>query len=88
MTAEDQEFRKRVYAQFRKIETDRYFEGIKRKHDPRDDENYDLEWVKKNAEEFDKLWKESACKTCQNFKECGFKLVKSCERFDEGKKQN
>ena len=88
MSSNDQAFRKKVYAQFRKIETDRYFEGIKRCHDPRNDENYDLEWVHKNAIEFDKKWSESLCKNCKNFKECGFNLAKECNGFIEGDKEN
>ena len=35
----------RLYVQIRKIEIDRYDEGKRRGHDPRDDGNYDLEWV-------------------------------------------
>lgn len=80
------EFEKKTYVERRKIETDRFFEGIRRQHDPRNDGNYDLEWVNNNAAEFSRKWKECVCKSCINFKECGFNLVTKCDRFSEEKK--
>ena len=79
------DFAKKVYVERRKIETDRYFEGIKRQHDPRNDENYDMDWIIKNAVEFARVWRECLCRTCINFKDCGHALAKNCEKFSEEK---
>lgn len=72
----------RIFVQIRKIETDRYDEGKKRGHDPREDGDYDLEWISandwKNAKDFAESWDSCLCRTCRKAKECGFKLAKTC----------
>jgi hypothetical protein len=79
------EFENKIHVERRKIETDRYFEGIKRQHDPRDDEYYDLDWIIKNAVEFSRKWRESCCRTCVLVKECGYNLETKCEKYSEEK---
>jgi hypothetical protein len=85
MPSELSDFSKKTYVERRKIETDRFFEGIKRQHDPRNDGDYDLDWIMNNAVEFSKQWKECVCKNCEKFKECGFNLVTKCDKFSEEK---
>ena len=75
--------RRRLCAQIKKIETDRFDEGIRRGHDPRLDEDYDLAWTQsKKAIEFAKEWDESLCKSCRNACICGFKTAKKCPHHD------
>jgi hypothetical protein len=67
-----------MFVQKRKIETDRYDEGIKIGHDPRKDSDYDLNWALKKAQEFRSKWKKCCCRSCTKAKECGFKLAEKC----------
>ena len=88
MSPESSEFKKKTFVELRKIETDRFFEGIKRQHDPRNDENYDLEWILKNGADFRKKWESSLCKTCEKARDCGWNLVTECNNFSEDKNKS
>lgn len=70
-----------MFVQKRKIETDRYDEGVKIGHDPRKDSDYDLNWALKKAREFRSKWRICRCRTCTEAKECGFKLAEECPYY-------
>lgn len=72
----------RMRVQIKKILTDRYDEGVKRGHDPRLDEKYDLNWIDRNGDVFDKMWEECLCSTCKKVEDCGFKLATKCKFHD------
>lgn len=80
---QESEFDRKNYIQIRRIETDRWFEGIRIKKDPREDSYYDLEWVLKEAEWFCKQWEICQCKKCRKWKDCGYKLEMECINFKE-----
>jgi hypothetical protein len=88
MSPQGSEFQKKTYVERRKIEVDRFFEGIHRQHDPRDDGNYDLDWIIKNAADFSIRWRNSLCKGCLKVKECGFNLLTECNNFCEDKNKS
>lgn len=67
-----------MYVQKRKIETDRYDEGTRIGHDPREDNDYDLSWTTKSARGFRLKWEKCLCRSCAKARECGFKLAKEC----------
>ena len=83
MQSETSEFEKKIYVEHRKIETDRFDEGIRRQHDPRNDGDYDLDWIIKNAVEFANKWRNCFCRTCVKVKDCGFKLAIDCNYFEK-----
>jgi hypothetical protein len=85
MSSQLSDFEKKTYVERRKIETDRFDEGMRRQHDPRNDGDYDLDWVIRNAADFNRQWKNCICKNCKNVKECGFKLATDCAHFVEEK---
>lgn len=76
------EFEKKIYAEIRKIETDRFDEGLRIRRDPREDRDYDLEWaLSNNPAIFQENWAKSLCKSCINWKECGFKCASDCKFY-------
>jgi hypothetical protein len=77
---EKSELQRKLEVEIRKLELDRYLEGIRVCHDPRDD-GYDLKWVEANSDWFREKWEISACRTCAKYKECGLELKKDCERY-------
>jgi len=79
MSDTDHEFIKKTFVEVRKIETDRWFEGIRINRDPREVSNFDLEWVLKNAPQFAEQWSVSLCRNCNKWQECGHKLVPECK---------
>ena len=73
------EFKKKAHAEIRKLETDRFDEGLRIKKDPRIDKNYDLERaLGENPKIFHENWLKSLCKTCENWRDCGFKCASDC----------
>lgn len=76
-----EDFSLMMFVQRRKIETDRYYEGLKVGHDPREDSDYDLNWILRDAQKFRKDWRSCLCKACNKAEKCGFKLAKQCPSF-------
>lgn len=75
-------FALRMHVQIKKILTDRFDEGVRRGHDPKLDEDYDLNWIEKHGKEFEKKWEECLCSTCKKAEDCGFKLAIMCDYHD------
>lgn len=63
-------------AQFKKMLTDKWDEGLKIRSDP--GETYILQWIEHNAEKFRKKWENCQCRTCSNVLDCGFKEATDC----------
>lgn len=79
---EESEIERKLYAQKRKIETDRFDEGMRIGHDPREDGDYDLEWVcSQKSVVFSKEWEKSQCRTCHKAKDCGYKVAQCCPYY-------
>ena len=72
-----------IKAEIRKIEIDKWDEGVRRKNDPGD--AFVMDWIKNNGPKFRKLWDNSKCKTCMNSDECGYKVEQICYRYEEDK---
>jgi ferredoxin len=67
--------------QIKKIQMDKWCEGVKVKRDPGRD--YILDWIQRNGYNFRIGWEASACKTCHHWHECGHKLAINCEFYQE-----
>lgn len=74
-------FEDRIFSEIRKIETDRYDEGVRIGHDPRSDYDYDTKWIEIHGKEFDINWNLSLCKSCTCSRICGFKTATKCNYF-------
>ena len=66
--------------QIKRIELDKWYEGIRIQSDPGKD--YVLDWIKNNAKWFRDDWNKSSCQRCQNWQKCGHLLRKICDDFD------
>ena len=71
---------KYMQAQKKKIEIDKWNEGFRIKKDP--GQAFVLDWIEKNAAFFQVVWEEALCSNCYFAEECGYKLKKSCEKFN------
>lgn len=65
-----------IKAQFKKMETDKWDEGVRTKRDP--GENYVIHWIELHADEFRKRWANCQCRTCSKVFDCGFKEATDC----------
>ncbi len=64
----------------KRIEYEKWIEGIRIKRDPGVDFIYS--WIQLNAAHFRKLWEESQCKICKSWEVCGYEVTKSCNNFN------
>jgi hypothetical protein len=81
MHSHKSEFEKKSYVEVKTIEIDRFDEGVRLNKDPRDDGDYDLAWVLKNAVRFNNMWEKCLCRTCIKCEECGIKLTIECKDY-------
>ena len=54
---------KKLSIEVRQIELDRWYEGVRTQHDPREDD-YDERWINEHCDEFRERWEKSKCRTC------------------------
>ena len=76
-------------AQVHRIEIDKWCQGERQHSDP--GEEYVMDWVYNNAKRFRNDWDGSACQTCSNHRQCGWKALYVCDLYDEmggGDEQN
>lgn len=66
-------------AQIRRIEIDKWIEGVHRKCDPGSD--YVFRWIGKYANDFRTQWERSQCKACSNWYDCGHAVRTMCPDF-------
>lgn len=66
-------------AQIRKIEEDKWFEGIRIQSDP--GKKFVIEWIMKRALWFRTAWDQSLCKDCCRASSCGHNLRSHCDEF-------
>jgi hypothetical protein len=62
--------------QVKKIDIDKWYEGLRLNRDPSSD--YINDWVEKNAKKYREEWFKSACVTCPQWEKCGWKAVEQC----------
>ena len=65
--------------QVKKIEVDKWYEGINTKRDP--GKPFIFEWISRNAAWFRTAWNDSLCRQCQNWQDCGHELRDECPLF-------
>lgn len=68
-----------LQTEIKKIEIDKWIEGIKRHNDPGNE--FVLDWVSANAKEFREHWDNSKCKCCLKCCECGYNVVSACDGY-------
>lgn len=73
---ESQESLKFIKAQYKKMLTDKWDEGVKTRRDP--GESFVIYWIEQNADDFRKKWKSCKCRTCSKVFDCGFKEATDC----------
>lgn len=78
---DDYEFNAFIEAEIRRIEVEKWIQGVNQHSDPGDD--FIIEWVNNNAEYFRRAWGQSLCKTCRNHSTCGYKVVSACDDYEQ-----
>ena len=73
--------KKFVKAQIKRIEIDKWLEGVKIKNDP--GQEFVLNWIGENAPEFRYSWENSLCRKCRQTYSCGHKALHECDEFEE-----
>jgi len=68
-------------SEVKKIEIDKWDEGIRRRNDP--GESFVIDWIKNNSVKFRQLWDVSLCRSCKLSKECGFKVEQICYHYEK-----
>ena len=74
-------FQKFMEVQIHKINVDKWCEGEKIHRDPGRD--YIFSWIKINGQRFRILYETSLCKTCVNWKRCGYLVLQKCNDYGE-----
>ncbi len=68
--------------QVRRIDVDKWEQGVNQDSDP--GEKFIMNWVICNAKNFRDDWNESACRTCETRRQCGYRVLTQCEFYNEG----
>lgn len=78
-------FCKFIETEIKKINRDKYFEGIRIKDDP--GQKYVIDWIKRNAVKWRIAWEASCCQHCVNWQSCGLSVKKKCKNFKYDNKE-
>jgi len=68
-----------LHCEIKKIEIDKWCEGIRIHSDPGND--YVLYWVEVSASSFRDDWEDSLCKSCDNKESCGWQVKSRCNNY-------
>ena len=77
------DFVKKIHAEKKKIEIDKWNEGIKIHHDPGPE--FTPKWIDEHGAEFHQKWLKCKCRTCTKSDECGHKELMECNEYNEEK---
>jgi hypothetical protein len=69
-----------MHVQKRKIEVDKWCEGVGRGCDP--GRTYVAEWITSHAEWFRVAWQKSLCRFCGKWQHCGYRVCRQCGSFE------
>ncbi len=69
-----------MQAQVRRIQVDKWCEGIRIQQDPGQD--YVIQWISQYAQQFRHAWNHSLCQQCKKVSICGHLVLRQCESFD------
>jgi hypothetical protein len=72
--------KKFVNVQIKKIEIEKWCEGVRLKRDP--GKQYILNWIFSNAASFRMAWEQSLCKGCQHSDQCGYLVQTQCDMYE------
>lgn len=72
-------FDKFLICEIKRIEIDKWDEGLKILTDPGND--YVLNWIECSATNFRNEWNESLCKDCINCLNCGWRAKNKCDNY-------
>jgi hypothetical protein len=68
-----------MHAQKKKIEIEKWCEGIRLNKDPGNE--FVLEWILSHANWFRKSWEKSLCRKCLLAEQCGHNVAEQCEKY-------
>jgi hypothetical protein len=71
--------KKYMRIQKKKIEVDKWNEGCRIQQDP--GHTYIINWIETQGSWFRKSWEKSKCKECSFCEQCGYKLLRVCDKF-------
>ena len=74
------ELKKYLTVQIKRIEIDKWYEGIRIKNDPGRD--YVLSWIEKKSSWFRSAWEESLCAQCARMEQCGYEVLNKCDNYE------
>ena len=72
--------KKFVNVQIKKIEIEKWCEGIRINQDP--GKHYILNWIFSNAASFRMAWERSLCKECFHSDQCGHLVLTNCDMYE------
>jgi len=79
-------FCKFLQVEMKKIDEDKYFQGIRIQCDP--GQEYIVDWINRNAKKWREEWESSCCQHCQHWLECGHQVKKDCVNFGFDEKES
>jgi len=77
------DYLKKIHAETKKIEIDKWYEGLRTHNDP--GEKYIYSWIDEHGEEFHIKWLNCKCRTCTKSDICGYSEVEQCDKYNEDK---
>ncbi len=72
-----------LFVQVKRINLDKWYEGIRIKRDP--GSHYVYRWIDEKAESFRNNWNNSRCRFCEHWHACGHEIRAHCSRFNHDK---
>ena len=69
----------------KKIDEDKYFQGMRISADP--GQSYIVDWINRNAKSWRLEWDSSICQHCSFWRVCGHLVKLECEDFEFDKEE-
>jgi len=73
-------FCKFVKTELKKIDLDKYYEGMRIKDDP--GQKFILDWINRNAKNWREEWESSCCQHCKHWFICGQEVRQDCKDYE------
>lgn len=70
-----------LFVQRRRIEHDKWCEGIRLQRDP--GSPYVYNWIENYAATYRDAWNNSLCHMCKNYRECGLLVLLECNKHEK-----
>jgi len=72
-------FVKFLETEMKKIDEDKFFEGLRISADP--GQSFIVDWINRNAKNWREEWESSCCQHCVFWKVCGHRVLQKCKEF-------